>query len=155
MKLRPATVSDVPAVVTLEELLFGADAWSTPSVEAELLGAGRHGLVAVDPSGEVAGYAVTMEAGDVVDLQRIGVDPAWRRHGVARSLLDSLLETARRSVVPPERMLLEVSAANAGALAFYAAAGFTEIDRRRRYYRDGTDAVVMRLPLGPACGGRA
>jgi ribosomal-protein-alanine N-acetyltransferase len=30
-----------------------------------------------------------------------------------------------------------------------------EIDRRRRYYRDGTDAVVMRLPLAAAhCGGR-
>ncbi len=52
-------------------------------------------------------------------------------------------------------MLLEVSARNGGALAFYAAAGFTEIDRRHRYYRDGSDAVVMRLPLGPRCGGRA
>ena len=40
-------------------------------------------------------------------------------------------------------MLLEVSAGNAGARAFYAAEGFVEIDRRRRYYRDGSDAVVM------------
>ena len=40
-------------------------------------------------------------------------------------------------------MLLEVSARNTGALAFYGAEGFTEIARRRRYYRDGADAVVM------------
>ena len=32
-------------------------------------------------------------------------------------------------------MLLEVAAGNAGAIAFYRAAGFAEIDRRRRYYR--------------------
>ena len=41
------------------------------------------------------------------------------------------------------RILLEVSADNAGALAFYEAEGFAEIDRRRRYYRDGSDAVVL------------
>jgi ribosomal protein S18 acetylase RimI-like enzyme len=51
-------------------------------------------------------------------------------------------------------MLLEVSAANTGALAFYAASGFVEIDRRPRYYRDGTDAVVLRAALGTAMCGR-
>jgi ribosomal-protein-alanine N-acetyltransferase len=154
VNLRAATARDVTAVAALEEQLFGVDAWSAASVEAELTGPGRHALVAVTPVGRLVGYAVVMTAGDVVDLQRIGVDPRWRRRGVARSLLDALLAEVRGSVVRPERMLLEVSAVNAGALAFYAAEGFVEVDRRRRYYRDGTDAVVMRLPLGPACGGR-
>jgi ribosomal-protein-alanine N-acetyltransferase len=45
-------------------------------------------------------------------------------------------------------MLLEVRADNAGALAFYLAEGFAEIDRRRRYYRDGADAIVLELLLG-------
>jgi glucose-1-phosphate adenylyltransferase len=30
--------------------------------------------------------------------------------------------------------------------------GFVEIDRRPRYYRDGTTAVVLRLPLVKGCG---
>ena len=38
--------------------------------------------------------------------------------------------------------------------AFYAVAGFVEIDRRPRYYRDGTDAVVLRASLGTAMCGR-
>ena len=38
-------------------------------------------------------------------------------------------------------------------LAFYAEQGFVEIDRRRRYYRDGATAVVLRLPLVTGCGG--
>ncbi len=91
MRLRPAQVADVAAVVALEELLFGADAWSAASVEAELLGPGRRALVAVDADGEVGGYAIAMAAGDVVDLQRIAVHPAHRRRGVAQSLLDALL----------------------------------------------------------------
>jgi ribosomal protein S18 acetylase RimI-like enzyme len=44
---------------------------------------------------------------------------------------------------------------NLEALAFYAARDFVEVDRRRKYYRDGTTAVVLRRAIGPACGGRA
>jgi ribosomal-protein-alanine N-acetyltransferase len=44
-------------------------------------------------------------------------------------------------------VLLEVSETNAGARAFYAAHGAVELDRRRRYYRDGSDALVLQLPL--------
>ena len=32
-------------------------------------------------------------------------------------------------------------------MAFYAAHGFTEIDRRPRYYRDGSDALVLQRDL--------
>jgi ribosomal-protein-alanine N-acetyltransferase len=89
--------------------------------------------VAADP--HLAGYVVIRPAGDAVDLMRIAVAPAARRRGLARALLGAV-----RSDV---RLLLEVSADNTGALAFYAAEGFVEIARRRRYYRDGSDAVVM------------
>ena len=150
MTLRPATGDDVVAVVGVERLLFGPDAWSEAQVREELTGERRQAWVVGDP---VAGYAVTLAAGDVVDLQRIAVHPDRQRQGLARQLLDAAVAAASAARV--DRMLLEVSAANGTALAFYAAAGFVEIDRRRRYYRDGTDAVVMRLPLAAgACGGR-
>jgi ribosomal-protein-alanine N-acetyltransferase len=139
--IRPATIEDVALVASLEQEIFGVDAWSPAMVEEELVGDGRRAWIA-----EGIGYAVTMTIDDVVDLQRIAVAPAHRRHGVARSLLDTVM---RESV--GDRMLLEVSAANAAALAFYAAAGFVEIDRRRRYYKDGSDAIVMRLPLKEGC----
>ena len=41
---------------------------------------------------------------------------------------------------------------NADALAFYAAGGFVEVDRRPRYYRDGSTAIVLRRPLAGGCG---
>jgi ribosomal-protein-alanine N-acetyltransferase len=47
-----------------------------------------------------------------------------------------------------DRVLLEVREDNAGARAFYAARGFVEVDRRRRYYRDGATAVVLLRDLG-------
>ena len=135
MNVRPATAADVDALAGLESDLFGADAWSRASVGAEVT-AGR---VLVADDGGIAGYVVTLAAGDVLDLMRIAVRPDRRRHGLAHTLLEAA-STDRR-------MLLEVSERNAGAIAFYAAEGFTEIARRDRYYRDGSAAVVMeRLP---------
>jgi len=45
------------------------------------------------------------------------------------------------------RLLLEVSAANQPARALYAGLGFIQAGRRRRYYVDGSDAVILALTL--------
>ena len=152
MRIRLAVLEDAPALAGLEATLFGVDAWSEVAVLGELKGPGRHAVVAAEDD-DLVGYAVTMRSDDVVDLQRIGVRSDRQRQGVARALLDEVLGGA--AAEGADRMLLEVSAVNTAALAFYAAADFVEIDRRRRYYRDGSDAVVMRRSLGRAgCGGR-
>ena len=36
---------------------------------------------------------------------------------------------------------------NSAAAKLYATAGFEQISRRRRYYKNGGDALVMRLDL--------
>lgn len=145
--VRAAVPEDVPVLTGLERALFGDDAWSEPLLRAELDGAGRHFVVAVGEGGPV-GYAVTALVDGVADLRRIGVRDDRQRSGVARVLLADVLDRARADGAG--RMLLEVGAGNTPACALYARSGFVEIARRRRYYRDGSDAVVMQCPLdGP------
>ena len=151
--VRAATPDDLAAVVALESDNLGVDAWSE-NLLAEGL-AGRlptiHYLVA-EADGAVVGHAVTSLAGDIAELQRISVTPAARRTGVASDLLEACVALAG-SQGEADRMLLEVRAENDAALAFYAARGFVEVDRRPRYYRDGATAVVMRRALATGCGG--
>jgi ribosomal protein S18 acetylase RimI-like enzyme len=142
--IRPATPADVPAVVALEAEVFGPDAWDERAVVAELEGPGRRFVVAED----LSGYAVSMTLGDIVDLQRIAVRPGQRRTGLASALLDDLLAHTGAA----DRMLLEVSERNEAAVAFYAAHGFSRIDVRPRYYRDGSDALVLHRTLTSASG---
>jgi ribosomal-protein-alanine N-acetyltransferase len=142
--VRAAAPTDVPTLLSLEAELFGPDAWSEASLREELSGPGRRAVV-LDEEGTVLAYAVTMRAGDVVDLQRIAVLPDRQRQGLAALLLADVLDAARADGA--ERMLLEVSAGNAAAVAFYDAQGFARIDVRRRYYRDGSDALVLARPL--------
>lgn len=133
--IRPATPADLSALVELEQELFGPDAWNEALVRQEIEGPGRRFLVAED----LSGYAVTMTAGDIVDLLRIGVRPEARRTGIASRLLEELLVGTDDA----SRMLLEVSVANTEALGFYVARQFSVIDVRPHYYRDGSEALVM------------
>jgi ribosomal-protein-alanine acetyltransferase len=146
MRIRSAVVTDVLAVAAFEKAMFGLDAWTTPGVTDELDPERRRALVA-ETDAAFLGYAVAAVAGDTADLHRIAVAPAARRQGVARALLTELREVCRADGAT--RMLLEVSAANEGALAFYAAQGWVDLDRRPRYYRDGSDARVLSLDLTP------
>ena len=147
--IREAAPDDVPAIAGLERDNLGADAWS-----AGLVAEGVHGLLptvlylVAEVDGKVVGYAAASIVADIAELQRIAVDPGHRRTGLATDLLAAITQRARDA--DADRVLLEVREDNAGALRFYAAAGFGEIARRRRYYRDGATAVVLARGLRPA-----
>lgn len=146
--VRPATEADLPALAGLEREAFGDDAWSRTVLRDGLGAVGRRTVVVEGADGHgvlgyVLGYAASRVAGDVADLERIVVRRDHRRSGLAAALLADLLDHTGEA----DRMLLEVSSANTAALAFYARHGFSQIDRRPRYYRDGSDALVLRRAL--------
>ena len=103
-----------------------------------------HYLVAEEAQ-RVVGHAVASLVDDVGELQRIAVAEGHRRRGLATALLDAVVQLAVGAGA--DRLLLEVREDNVAALGFYAAHGFVELDRRRRYYRDGAAAVVLGRPL--------
>lgn len=147
--IRPALEGDLAAVTAMEEDLFGMEAWDEESLLDDLQRDGRVFVVFEDPDEGTIGYAITIMAGDVVDLARIGVHPARQREGIAAQLLEHVLAQAQEDGA--NRMLLEVSAVNREALAFYAAGNFQQVDVRPRYYKDDSDAIVMRRSFGPVC----
>jgi ribosomal-protein-alanine N-acetyltransferase len=145
--VRPATPRDVDAVVVLELDGFPGDAWTADYLRiAAEGGMPTVRLLVAESGGEIVGHAIASIVFEVAELQRIAVGPAYRRRGHARALLAAVVEQA--SAEGAERLLLEVRETNEPALAFYASAGFVEIDRRPRYYGDGTTGIVLQLPLG-------
>lgn len=141
-----AAAGDLDRLVELELICEGADAWSEALIRE---GVERRlptttWLVAADGIA-ISGYAVYAVVDDVAELQRIGVDPAHRRAGIAADLLADVRVRARAAGA--NRLLIEVREDNHGALALYRGAGFEEIARRPKYYRDGSTAIVMEVSL--------
>lgn len=152
--LRPMTKADIGAVLRLERKLFGDEAWSRAMLAGELAQQpqSRYYLVA-EHDGVVAGYAGLLAAGAQGDVLTLAVAGHRWGQGTGSALLDALLtEAARRGCT---EVFLEVRTDNARAQRLYRRYGFTQIGIRRGYYQpSGTDALVMRLDLGP-CGGSA
>jgi [ribosomal protein S18]-alanine N-acetyltransferase len=149
--VRGAAAGDVPAIADLELDNLGDDAWSEGLVREGVTGnLPTISYLVAEVDGVVVGHATASVVADIAELQRIAVDAEHRRTGLASELLDAVVGLARAGGA--DRLLLEVREDNAAALAFYAARDFVEVDRRRRYYRDGATAVVMRRSLGRGCG---
>jgi [ribosomal protein S18]-alanine N-acetyltransferase len=98
-----------------------------------------------DAGGTLLGYTLFWHVVDELHLLNVAVAPPCRRRGIGRALMDDLLAYARTHDVV--RVLLEVRASNAPAIALYESLGFERFNVRARYYADGEDAVEMALPV--------
>jgi [ribosomal protein S18]-alanine N-acetyltransferase len=116
--------------------------WGEMAFAVQLGLPGVFGLI--DPEGAVLLARVAAEEAEVLTL---AVAPPARRKGLGRALLRAAM--ARAAAAGARRMVLEVSVANAPAAALYGTVGFREVGRRRRYYADGSDALVLAVELKP------
>ena len=145
IRLRRADRSDLAAVVEIEKVSF-ADPWSSASFRSALAEERVLFVVAESASAELLGYVVAWCTVDEAELANLAVIPSARGAGVGKALVDAALRYGE------ERgclcMYLEVRESNGAARAVYAARGFEQVGRRRRYYRDPVeDALVLRAPL--------
>jgi [ribosomal protein S18]-alanine N-acetyltransferase len=98
-----------------------------------------------------AGLVLARAIAGEAEVLTLAVLPAARRRGLGLALMTGAID--RAAAAGATAMLLEVAADNTAAQGLYALLGFAEVGRRRRYYADGRDALVMRRALiAPPCG---
>jgi ribosomal-protein-alanine N-acetyltransferase len=132
-----ATELDVPGIRALLEHVE-----SPFDVEAELTRSYAKLWVARSDATQNRPLALLLawEAGDSADLIDLVVEPAARRRGLGRALVQVLLRHARERGL--SRVVLEVRLGNAGARRLYESLGFSEVGERRKYYSDGENAML-------------
>ncbi|UCF38736.1 MAG: ribosomal protein S18-alanine N-acetyltransferase [Acidobacteriota bacterium] len=92
----------------------------------------------------VTGFLIGVVDGEGLLIADIAVDPAWRRHGIARKLLSAALLFARKQGFA--YAVLDVRQSNEGAIRLYQGYGFIVVGKRPLYYSaPDEDALVMRL----------
>ncbi len=137
---------DIPELSAIERAVFGDDPWAESTWWAELAERPRRRYLVIEgQDASVAAYGGVDVVGDTSDLMTLAVAPGHQGRGLGARLLQTLRVQAHGAGA--HRMLLEVRADNAAALALYRRAGFTDLRTRRRYYRDGVDALVLQAVL--------
>lgn len=150
----PAGAGSAPLLAELHRLAFPAgEAWGPEAIAVMLALPGSFALcAAADGGADPAGFVLVRAVADEAEILTLAVLPEQRRQGIGAALLRGAIgEAAARGA---RTLFLEVSEANRAARALYAAAGFAGRGRRRRYYADGSDALVLALSL-PSCGSAA
>ena len=119
MMLRPMHRGDLDAVAAMEEILFGAEAWSPELLATELAAdpGSRYYIVAED-EGVIAGYGgLLAQRGGQADVLTLAVVADRWGEGIGGALLDGLLsEAARRGCT---EVFLEVRVDNDRAQRLY------------------------------------
>ena len=131
---------DLDSVLEIEGASFSRP-WTRRHFLDEIDSSFGHPTVAVGARGEVAGYLCLKLVLDEAEILDVAVNPALRGRGVGRLLVQSALASCRDSGA--ELVALEVRVGNREAIPLYRSLGFREIGRRKGYYDNGEDAILM------------
>jgi [ribosomal protein S18]-alanine N-acetyltransferase len=133
---------DLEAVAALEAACF-RQPWTAEMRAREL----RHSDVARlyvlrTPAAPVAAFCACWVIVDQLHINTIGVDPAQRRQGLARQLMQHVC--AEAAAAGAHQATLEVRRSNDAALQLYSRLGFTVRAVRRHYYSDpDEDGLIL------------
>ena len=141
----PMSEADLDQVLAIEQRSFPSH-WSRQHFLDELSSTHSFPLSAFDAAGRLVGFICPMLVLDEGHILDVAVDPAFRGHGLGRLLVERVLADCRAGGA--SFVSLEVRPSNEAAIALYRVMGFTECGRRKRYYQDGEDAVLMEYIYG-------
>jgi len=147
-RLRPPGPFDLDEIARIESESFPVP-WKREFFASELVEPHRYLRVLGRDDGalpRVGGYLFAVSLYEEFHINKIATDGRVRRQGYGRLLLEDALARARSS--GSSAVTLEVRVTNAAARTFYKSYGFAEAYRRRAYYQDGEDALVLVLPIG-------
>ena len=141
MIIETMNASHVAQIAELEKICF-SDPWSENSIASELDNKLAFWLTAVEGD-RVAGYIGSQTVLDETDMMNVAVHPDFRRKGIAEALVNGLVDQLK--TMGSRCLTLEVRASNTPAITLYEKLGFSEIGRRKNYYRNPReDALILR-----------
>lgn len=142
LRIRPARLADLPALVAIEDRCFESDRLSPRSFR-HLLSKGNAAVIVAEREGAVRGAAVVLfqRGTSLARLYSIAVEPAWRGRGIGRRLVAA---SERAAVARAAACLrLEVRSDNPAAQLLYQRLGYRPFAVRTDYYEDHADAVRL------------
>lgn len=136
-----ATEKNLSVLASVEKAIFDHP-WSEAQLKSHLDSA-QPIWIYTDNTSTIQGYMIVSEVCDEWEVLRIAVLPEYRRKGHAQTMLSFLEQEAS----PDGTLFLEVRETNISACQLYKLNGFIETGRRKGYYQDGEDALLMMKSL--------
>lgn len=144
--IRKAEIQDLEKIVSAEKAIFPKDPWSSKEYAYEIENNPFSAVYLLENENRVIGLLDLWITFEQAQISNIGILPQFRKQGMARRLMDFVIQTAKQNSC--ENISLEVRVSNTPAIALYESYGFIRVSTRRHYYEDGEDAWLMVKPMG-------
>ena len=139
LELHPLQAEQLEQVVALDQLCLGG-LWNLAGYQREIASPNST-LLAISLAETVIGigclWAILEEAHIIILI----VHPDYQGQGLGKLLFTALLQDALNRRL--ERATLEVAASNQVALSLYKKFGFHIAGKRKQYYANGEDALIL------------
>lgn len=130
---------DVPGVFKVDQACFNHN-WTQDSYLEETKNMLSNYVVA-ETDEEIIGFGGFWQIIDEAHITNIAVLTEYRKIGVGQGIMNALCALAREKGC--SSMTLEVRANNQPAILFYQKNCFTQEGRRKDYYGNGLDGLIM------------
>ena len=139
MTIRMASCADLDALLTIEQSCY-LFPWSRRQFIDEFESPFAALDVAVIDQ-QIAGYLCSWLICGELQIQNLATSPQYRRRGIGQTLLEYVIERSQQQGLLSA--WLEVREDNQAAIKLYLASGFEVQGRRKKYYQDGEDALLL------------
>ncbi len=136
----PMSEIDLDDVLVIENISFPRP-WTRNHFLSELDNSQSFPMVALASCRNVIGYICPMIVLDEGHILNVAVHGDFRGKGIGRMLVERVLTDCLEKGA--EFVALEVRHSNLSAINLYRQFGFVETGRRKRYYENGEDALLM------------
>ncbi len=144
--LEPMREEDLPQVMDIENASFPTP-FSKSLFQMELRLDVARLFVARRSRVNVVGYIDYWKVGGEIHLITLAVHPDSRRRGIAKLLMQRMMDDAGQCGT--RWATLDVRVSNEAAIRLYEGFGFQKAGLRKKYYQDNDeDALVMSLEMG-------
>lgn len=141
VRIRLASVDDLPAIMRLEEDAFGPERFSGELAERLITTPDIATLVAEDEMVEAYIMVHIIRSYETGDVLSLAVSKTRRRQGLGRKMMEEVERLS--SDEGATTMMLYVRPDNVAAVSLYISLGYKVLARCRGYYPDGSDADMM------------
>ena len=150
VEIASMTINDLEEIKDILQIEFD-DFWNYNIFKSELENPNSKYIVA-KVNNNIIGFAGIWKAVDDIHITNIVTKKNYRNHGIAKKMLKSLIEIAKKEKQIAE-ITLEVNANNIPAKKLYEKFGFNVVGLRKKYYNNTEDAIIMTKNLRKKCKG--
>lgn len=138
MEIRKASNKDINLLSRLEKECF-VDSWNSTMIKSSMENIGEFYIAEINDI--VVGYYCVMNLDTECELLRICISKQYRKKGLGTQLMKKFVSYSQTRGW--QKIFLEVSDQNSIAIDMYKKLNFDTVTKRKNYYSNGDDALMM------------